>query len=123
MKLITLILSIYFLALNVVPCSDAGNVKDDSQVVTVIDFDGDHDQDCDLCSPFCQCHCCHVHTIDFGIASFEPYKATISKEYFDHFDSLGKGISLSLLQPPQVENPVKVNHPFRFKVSRVNEVF
>jgi len=51
------------LALNVVPCSDATNSADDTQVVTVIDIDGDHDQDCELCSPFCQCHCCHVHTI------------------------------------------------------------
>ncbi|WP_435623458.1 DUF6660 family protein [Flagellimonas sp.] len=30
----------YFLALNVVPCSDAGNVSDDSQVITNLAFDG-----------------------------------------------------------------------------------
>jgi hypothetical protein len=101
-KYIAIILSIYFLALNVVPCSDTGKVKDDTQVVTVTDFDSDHNIDCELCSPFCQCHCCHVHTIDFGIASFNPFQDTISKENFSHFDSLGKDIHLSLLQPPKV---------------------
>lgn len=84
------------------PCNDTVEIEDDSQVVSVIDYDGEHDQDCELCSPFCHCHCCHVHTVDFGITSFEPYQNTISKKYFDHFDSRSKGISLSLFQPPQV---------------------
>ena len=62
------------------PCSDTGKVKDDSQVVTVTDFDGDHDID----------------------SSFNPFQDTISKENFNHFDSLGKDIRHSLLQPPKV---------------------
>lgn len=84
------------------PCSDTVNSNDDSQVVSVIDYDGEHDQDCELCSPFCHCHCCHAHTIDFGITSFEPQLDKISKKYFDHLNSRGKRISLSLFQPPQV---------------------
>ena len=102
MKFLVVILSFYFLALNVVPCSDAEKINDDSQVVTVTDFDGDHDQDRELCSPFCQCRCCPVHTLDFGIASFNPFQDTILKENFSHFDSLGKDIRHSLLQPPKV---------------------
>nr|WP_313781144.1 DUF6660 family protein [Allomuricauda sp.] len=101
-RFLAIILSTYFLALNVVPCSDAGNVAEDSQVVATVDFDGDHDQDCELCSPFCQCHCCHVHTIGFGLTTFEPFNPLISQDNFNHFDSIGKDISLSLLQPPQV---------------------
>ncbi|WP_339141138.1 DUF6660 family protein [Croceitalea sp. MTPC5] len=102
MKFLAIILSVYFLALNFVPCSDAGNVSDDSQIASIVDFDGDHDQDCELCSPFCQCHCCHVHTIDFGIAQFAPLPLTIPQNSFAHFDSVGKDISLSLFQPPRV---------------------
>ncbi|WP_338150215.1 DUF6660 family protein [Eudoraea chungangensis] len=102
MKFVAIILSIYFLALNVVPCSDAGNVKDDTQITSVSDFDGDHDQDCELCSPFCNCHCCHVHTISFGLTTFEPLQPLIPQDNFNHFDSIGKDISLSPLQPPQV---------------------
>jgi len=102
LKYFALILSIYFLALNLAPCSDVGNVKDDSQITSVYDFDGDHDQDCELCSPFCQCHCCHVHTVDFGIADFEPLQPAIPQEDFAHVDNLGKDFLHSLFQPPQV---------------------
>ncbi|MEZ4809065.1 MAG: DUF6660 family protein [Allomuricauda sp.] len=102
MKFLTIILTIYFLALNVVPCSDSGNASDDCQTVSVVDFDGDHGDDCELCSPFCQCHCCHVHTIHFGIAKFELLRATIPQDNFAHFDSIGKDITFSLFQPPQV---------------------
>ena len=102
MKYIAIILSLYFLALNVVHCSDTGNVRDDSQITSVYDFDGDHDQDCELCSPFCQCHCCHVHIVDFGIAHFQPLQPAIPQENYVHFDSLGKDFLHSLFQPPQV---------------------
>ena len=84
------------------PCSDTAETKDDSQVVSLVDFDGEHDQDCELCSPFCQCHCCHVHTVDFGIVHFEPLQPPISQDNFKHFDSLGKDFLHSLFQPPQV---------------------
>ncbi|MEO2052212.1 MAG: DUF6660 family protein [Allomuricauda sp.] len=102
MKFFTVILSIYVLALNVVPCSDAGNVTEDSQGVYLVQFDGEHSENCELCSPFCQCHCCHVHTIHFGIAKFELLQATIPQDNFAHFDSIGKDITFSLFQPPQV---------------------
>ena len=101
-KVVAIILSFYFLALNVVPCSDAANRADDTQVVTVIDIDGDHDQDCELCSPFCQCHCCHVHTISFSLPSFKPYQPEVPKESFNHLDSLESNFYHSLFQPPQV---------------------
>lgn len=67
-----------FLALNVVPCSDTGNVEIDSQVVSVIDFDNSHGDECELCSSFCSCHCFHVHTIDFETNEFEPLQAVLN---------------------------------------------
>ncbi|MEC7772142.1 MAG: DUF6660 family protein [Bacteroidota bacterium] len=102
MKVLTVILSFYFLALNIVPCGDSVQANGDSQVVSVVDFDGDHGQDGELCSPFCQCHCCHVHTIDFGILEFEPIQVDISNESFVHFDKHGKDFTPSLYQPPKV---------------------
>ncbi|WP_340200969.1 DUF6660 family protein [Ascidiimonas sp. W6] len=83
------------------PCSDTAETKDDSQVVFVVDFDGEHDQGCELCSPFCECQCCHCHSIDFGIVPFEPLQPVIPQDNFAHFDSLGKDIPLSLFQPPR----------------------
>ncbi|WP_410543976.1 DUF6660 family protein [Zobellia sp. OII3] len=55
-----------------------------------------------MCSPFCHCHCCHTHTVSFEIFSFEPFQPSIPQEELAHFDSLGKDISLDLLQPPKV---------------------
>ncbi|MDF0706270.1 MULTISPECIES: DUF6660 family protein [Flagellimonas] len=102
MKFFTVILSIYVLALNVVPCSDAGNVTEDSQGVYLVQFDGEHSENCELCSPFCHCHCCHVHTVDFGIARFQPLQETYLEEVFTHFEGLGKEFTDPLFQPPQV---------------------
>ena len=89
------------MALNVVPCNDVIVNEDDTQITSVVQDDGHSGQDSELCSPFCQCHCCHVHTIDFDIIAFKPLQPSVQLEYFSHFDSNGKDISLSLLQPPQ----------------------
>lgn len=100
-KFVAIILSTYFLALNFVPCNDAGNTKDNSQLVSAIDYDSNHGQDCELCSPFCQCHCCQVHTIDSSLVTFEPLQPTIQQKRFVHFNTLGKDLSISFFQPPR----------------------
>jgi uncharacterized protein DUF6660 len=103
MKIMAVLLSVYFLALNFAPCSDFENSTDNAQIETLIGFDGDYDQGTtDLCSPFCQCHCCHVHTVDFGIDGIEPLVAGISSEIFTHLDNSGKDIVNPILQPPRV---------------------
>ncbi|MUH36011.1 hypothetical protein D9O36_09175 [Zobellia amurskyensis] len=101
MRLFAIILSVYFLALNVVPCSDA-DIVTDNQVTVAADNGVDHGHaSSDLCSPFCMCHCCHTHTVNFTIFTFEPFQPLISQEELAHFDSLGKDIFLDLLQPPR----------------------
>ncbi|MDO6809484.1 hypothetical protein Q4603_12720 [Zobellia galactanivorans] len=102
MKLLTFILSFYFLALNVVPCSDMEPLADGQVSVVADSGDGYGHALNDLCSPFCHCHCCHTHTVSFEIFSFEPFQPSIPQEELAHFDSLGKDISLDLLQPPRV---------------------
>ncbi|WP_317236517.1 DUF6660 family protein [Allomuricauda sp. F6463D] len=104
MKIVTLILSFYILALNVLPCSDTSFPTNDSQMEIVLDGHTDHPEDgtSDLCSPFCTCHCCHAHTIDFGIPNFKPLTPEISLEPCIHFDNITKEYTHSLLQPPQV---------------------
>ena len=103
-KIITFILSFYILSLNAVPCSDTGVSVNGSQVEFAIDADMDssHNDVTDFCSPFCICHCCHVHTIDFGIPDFKLLVAQVSLEPCIHFDNVGKEITHTLLQPPQV---------------------
>lgn len=85
------------------PCSDTGISVNDSQVEFTIDVDmgSSHNDVTDFCSPFCMCHCCHVHTIDFGIPDFEPIVVDVSLEPCIYFDNVGKELTRSLLQPPQ----------------------
>ncbi|WP_394355031.1 DUF6660 family protein [Maribacter aquimaris] len=102
MKIITLILSFYILGLNVLPCTDTRAEFDDTQIEAAFSLDLDHSHSAfDLCPPFCSCHCCHVHTIDFGATAFTPIPNPISKENFSHFESISDGVVFLLLQPPR----------------------
>ncbi|MGB5818706.1 MAG: DUF6660 family protein [Saonia sp.] len=101
-KIFAVILSIYFLALNIIPCNDSGHSKDDTRVVSVIDYDGENGQDCELCSPFCQCHCCHSHTVVFNLVGFEPLDVLVSQENYVHLDGSYYSYLGSRFQPPQV---------------------
>jgi len=103
-----LILSLYVLGLNLLACndSDTSNVNSDSEVTMVaiqdLDIDHSHDKVSDLCPPFCSCHCCHVHTVDFGSSNFKVLIAEIPSKAFLHFDSSVEEPILSFLDPPKV---------------------
>ena len=101
-KILAFILSIYILGLNFAPCedSDVSAIDVTVEVSQIVDADQGH-SDLDFCSPFCQCHCCHVHTIHFNLSDIVLNSSTISTNLFLHFDSLGKDIPNSILQPPQ----------------------
>ena len=108
MKIIAVILSLYIFGLNLLACndSDTSQVISDSEVTMVatqdLDFDHSHNKVVDLCPPFCSCHCCHVHTVDFGSSHFEPLIAEIPSKAFAHFDSSAEEPILSFLDPPKV---------------------
>ncbi len=96
------LLSLFFLVLNFIPCNDGELLGNDSGIESIGAMGANHDYGAaDLCSPFCNCHCCHIHTIESNILSFEPLVLMNFEETFVHFDSLGKDISHSLLQPPR----------------------
>lgn len=105
MKLLVVIFSVYFLVLNLMPCQDGPVAEDTTQAALVQQQGDEHDHgqcESDLCSTFCGCHCCHSHTIDFGLVPFEPFQPPVPQMSFAHFDSLGKDFSLSLFQPPRI---------------------
>ena len=103
MKFIAFILSIYILALNFTPCEDSPVVGDEFNIEISQNIDMDHDHsDLDLCSPFCQCHCCHIHVTCFNLAELSLTTSEISTVIILHFDSLGKEITNTILQPPKV---------------------
>jgi len=103
MKYVALILSFYFLALNVMTCDDNDTIVDGEQSLISYQQDSNHNQgNLDSCSPFCSCHCCHVHTIKFVPIAFETIEPIVFQEVFDHFYGLTKDFHTSILQPPQV---------------------
>ncbi len=84
------------------PCSDTETSDKNSLLEITADTGIDHDHNAsDLCSPFCQCHCCHVHTLNNIATTFEPLNPEISSEVYLHFDSLGEEVTSTLLHPPR----------------------
>ena len=104
MKILIAILSFYMLGLNFVPCNDA-EVESKESVAHFSDHKKqehhNHEHSSDLCSPFCQCHCCHIHIIDFQPVAATTITAEINTQNFLHFENTGKDIQTQLLQPPR----------------------
>jgi len=101
MKFIAFILSIYILGLNLAPCDDY-DVLNNEVKTEISKAVGDDHQDSDLCSPFCNCHCCHIYATHFKIVDFTINTTEISTEVFYHFNGLVKDFNPTILQPPQV---------------------
>ncbi|MHA7944451.1 DUF6660 family protein [Formosa sp. 3Alg 14/1] len=103
MKFLAVILSIYILALNFAPCEDIASIDDDITTEITQQSDANHDHNAtDECSPFCQCHCCHIHATEFTPLQVTFTVPDISTKIFLHFDSLGQDFNQTLLQPPRV---------------------
>ena len=101
MKFLAFILSIYILALNFSPCEDNSSGNDELKTEISEQSSSEH-ADLDLCSPFCQCHCCHIHTTYFNILDFAIASTPISTQVFFHFNGLEKDFNNTILQPPRV---------------------
>ncbi|MCL5244631.1 hypothetical protein M4I21_02345 [Cellulophaga sp. 20_2_10] len=101
MKVLTIILSLYILTLNFIPCEDVV-VLDSSDTVNLVQSSLDNHGHVDMCSPFCQCHCCHINATYYAIVEVELPSPDISANLILYFNSLGKDISRSFLQPPRV---------------------
>lgn len=102
MKLITFIVSLYFIVLSALPCVDieSGSLAHSEQGTH------SHDKDNDLCSPFCICNCCGHFTLNYAPAiTFEiiqvPFEqiTTQNSIYTSVFHSNFYG---SIWQPPQL---------------------
>ncbi|WP_408022137.1 DUF6660 family protein [Sinomicrobium oceani] len=103
MKILTIILSVYFLVLNVVPCDDSEVSLYDFQndLQTQLNHNSDNTEP-PVCINFCLCSCCHVNVVNVDVVPFVMPSFDISSEIFFHSDGFGKDLPLSLLQPPQV---------------------
>jgi len=102
MKYLSLILSIYLLALNFAPCEDFNVPDDDVKTEISLAIGDDHQhQDSDLCSPFCICQCCHISATYFHLTEIKLNISNISTQDFFYLNGTEKDFSTSILQPPR----------------------
>jgi hypothetical protein len=66
-----------------------------------VDIDGDHGEDCGLCSPFCHCHCCHAHAIDTLLFFNELERPQINGEISSWEKHILQDVSFRFFQPPK----------------------
>ena len=95
------ILSLFFLMLSVLPCSDkapAENLK----LEQVSTGDCDSPETGDLCSPFCHCQCCNMHYISFKIFTLNFLIPEDPQASFAFFDDQEQEVVHSFHQPPRV---------------------
>ena len=95
------ILSLFFLMLSVLPCSDRAP-GEKLKLEQVAASDCDNPEAGDLCSPFCHCQCCSMNYIDFQLLSFQVIKPEEPQASFAFFDDQEQEVLYSFHQPPRV---------------------
>ncbi len=104
MKLISVILAVLMLYLSGMPCDDI-EVVDNDGVVTYSPTQHDHNGDssgCDICSPFCICHCCHTHIVIPNHPLGTSLAIIQGQQKVDHYqDFYPNGIIYAIWRPPQ----------------------
>ncbi len=83
------------------PCDDA--VGEDTCVTEVHFYEniGKVHNDADLCSPFCQCVCCHISIASPQIYQLSSFYFSADANPFGYFENTGKDYFKYALQPPQ----------------------
>lgn len=101
MKLLSIILSFYLIGLTFVPCEDKANQVDTSHE-QIADHEDQHQTGTDLCSPFCQCHCCHIHILNFENIKSEVLNPQVSTLIIERHKNSGIDIPNTHFQPPRL---------------------
>ncbi len=86
------------------PCSDNFSHLQENQTESLISFDVHQaENSTDQCSPFCQCHCCHVHVTEFNTLQFKSITQTeIIGHNFVYIPNDGLTPIKRLFEPPRV---------------------
>ena len=108
MKVFRLILTFYFIALLVMPCSDinAQSLSNHSAKTTLQAEDKHSEESGDTCSPLCFCSCCQITVIAFKVEPlFDiPLKISFyfSKKILFHKNNIAYQVYDHIWQPPKI---------------------
>ena len=89
------------------PCDDT-IVSDNQETISVnltLDQDNEdqqHDNKSDDCPPFCQCHCCNVHVVNFHPSYFKVLDLEIPSIIIQKGENTGIEILDTHFQPPRL---------------------
>ena len=101
MKLLSIIFSFYLIGLTIVPCEDESNL-DTVSFEQITDLEDQHQTGADLCSPFCQCHCCHIHVLNIETVESEALDIQVSTLIIERNAESGIEIPDTHFQPPRI---------------------
>ncbi len=90
------------MGLNFIPCDDVVESVDKENISVNVEIDHDSQEDADNCPPFCECHCCHVHVVNFDVPGFKAIEASISTLIIQKGENSGKEIPNFHFQPPRI---------------------
>lgn len=105
MKIISLILSLYFVSLACLPCSDAKNVRfiSDNQTTILTSENHNLSHQKDGCTPLCICSCCHINTFTPAESSQLITFVPLAESVPAYSNFYIKEIFLSFWQPPKIQ--------------------
>lgn len=100
MKLVHFIFAIYIAALSVYPCYDECT---DASCSADKEVRGQpHDEDGDVCSPFCLSTCCAVHILSQGAVEYVAVVRNTMVDDSAYQLALMPSVVLSIWQPPKL---------------------
>ncbi|WP_082498406.1 DUF6660 family protein [Chryseobacterium sp. Leaf180] len=108
MKVLRLILTFYFIALLVMPCSDINpqSLSNHSAKTSMQIEDTHSSERDDTCSPFCFCSCCQITVIAFKIKPLLEIPSKISfyfsKKILFHKNNIAYQVYDHIWQPPKI---------------------
>jgi len=102
MKVFSLILVLFVMGLNLVPCADRQETIESGKTAIHQEPQADqHHPFTDTCSPFCHCSCCAnssvVQLLHLSSVPFTDYKSTAIPYFTGNYID----VSLPIWQPPQ----------------------
>lgn len=102
MKLLAILLSIYLVGLSLMPCEDSIATNDQTPEIHQVDGQDHSSSQPDDCTPFCQCHCCHVHITQAQQQELSLATTEISRKIPEKNYRLGDDLPRAFFQPPRV---------------------
>jgi hypothetical protein len=101
-KFISSLLTIYMLALVVMPCKDFCDSKQHYSITTVQSAQEHHEAENDICSPFCTCNCCASYVVVAKIVAISIFVPSDAKDFHVYDTPFYSSITADHWQPPKI---------------------